>query len=478
MSIYPNLIRMKVRSYFYRVILLLVSLGLSTAELYARAGGGGGRSRGGGGGGYHSSSSYHGYHSYGGGSGGGGSLTGGEIVLILVVVGIVVIFNYYKNKGGKEAGKQDYVAPSTPAANFPEGLTPQKVESSFRTIQDAWQNKNLKDARKWISDGVYQRYTAQFAMMNKLSQVNKLSNIQVRGLRLAKVNTDGHYQTADVAISFRMDDRFISDKYPQFNESFAGDEATEYWTFIRRTDTNANKDLYNTANCPNCGAPFETQMGEISRCSGCGTLTNSGAYDWVLSEITQEDDYSPHNSMVKDQQLAALTKNDSLFAVQRVEDVASNVFMQIMEVLTGDKDKKLSRFADADTAASILAVKKQSGGFIFDRLYLNDVSLVNYDTEGERLNLHFDLTATYQRVRANGAKLELMDGDMTEHRFSMTLSKNLKALQTPEKETVYSYECPSCGAPYNDTTDDVCTYCGTPVIDLNKNWVLTGFNMG
>ncbi|MBS1685099.1 MAG: zinc-ribbon domain-containing transport protein [Bacteroidetes bacterium] len=469
---------MKVQYYFYRVILLLVSLGLSTAELYARAGGGGGRSRGGGGGGYHSSSSYHGYHSYGGGSGGGGSLTGGEIVLVLVIIGIVVIFNYYKNKGGKEAGKQDYVAPSTPAANFPEGLTPQKVESSFRTIQDAWQNKNLKDARKWISDGVYQRYTAQFAMMNKLSQVNKLSNIQVRGLRLAKVNTDGHYQTADVAISFRMDDRFISDRYPQFNESFEGDEATEYWTFIRRTDTNANKDLYSTANCPNCGAPFETQMGEISRCSGCGTLTNSGAYDWVLSEITQEDDYSPHNSMVKDQQLAALTKNDSLFAVQRVEDVASNVFMQIMEVLTGDKDKKLSRFADADTAASILAVKKQSGGFIFDRLYLNDVSLVNYDTEGERLNLHFDLTATYQRVRANGAKLELMDGDMTEHRFSMTLSKNLKALQTPEKETVYSYECPSCGAPYNDTTDDVCTYCGAPVIDLNKNWVLTGFNMG
>ncbi len=467
----------KLKRATYKIVIALLPAMLFALDVMARAGGGGGRSRSGGGGGgsYHSSG---GYHSYGGGSGGGGSLSGGEIVLVLVVIGIVVIYNYYKNKGGNEAGSQAYVAPSTPAASFPEGLTPQKVENSFRTIQDAWQNKNLKDARKWISDGVYQRYTAQFAMMNKLSQVNKLSNIQVRGLRLAKVNSDGKYQTADVAISFRMDDRFISDKYPQFNESFVGDEATEYWTFIRRGDVQADKDLYNTTNCPNCGAPFETEMGEISRCSGCGTLTNSGAYDWVLSEITQEDDYSPNNSMVKDQQLAALTQHDSLFAVQRVEDVASNVFMQIMEVLTGDSDKKLSRFADKDTAASILAVKKQSGGFIFDRLYLNDVSLTHYDTEGERLNLHFDLTATYQRVRANGAKLELMDGDMAPHSFSITLSRNLKSLQTPEKETVYSYECPSCGAPYNDTTDDVCTYCGEPVIDLDKNWVLTGFNMG
>jgi hypothetical protein len=30
-----------------------------------------------------------------------------------------------------------------------------------------------------------------------------------------------------------MDDAFISDKYPQFNESFRGDTDTEYWTFIK-----------------------------------------------------------------------------------------------------------------------------------------------------------------------------------------------------------------------------------------------------
>jgi rubrerythrin len=94
------------------------------------------------------------------------------------------------------------------------------------------------------------------------------------------------------------------------------------------------------------------------------------------------------------------------------------------------------------------------------------------------LNLVFSLTATYQRIQVAGEKLQLLDGEMSTHPFSMVLSKNLKALQTPAKETVYSYECSTCGAPYNDTTDDVCTYCGEPVIDLNKNWVLTDFTVG
>jgi hypothetical protein len=148
-----------------------------------------------------------------------------------------------------------------------------------------------------------------------------------------------------------------------------------------------------------------------------------------------------------------------------------------MEVLTGDSNKKLARFADKETAAKILQIKS-GGSFIFDRLYLNDVSLIDYNTNNEQLSLKFSLTATYQRVQPTGSTLRLMDSEMTTHPFSMVLSKNIKALRTPEKETVYSYECAACGAPYNDTTDDTCTYCGEPVIDLNKNWVLTDFQMG
>jgi uncharacterized Zn finger protein (UPF0148 family) len=462
-----------ITSALYRTYVLLALCLLYASDILARAGGGGGH-----GGGGHSSGGggYHGGGGYGYGGGGGGISPGMLVIIVIIVIVVVVVRGRMGNT--TEGGEDNYVPPSTPPPPFPEGLNEQKVQNSFLSIQDAWQKKDLKDVRRWISDGVYQRYTAQFAMMNKLSQVNKLSNIQIRGIRLAKTATDGFYRTADVAVSFSMDDSFVSDKYPQFNESFRGDSDTEFWTFIKRDDAKPGKDLYSTDSCPNCGAPLENKMGEISRCGSCGTLTNNASYDWVLSEITQQDDYQGDDTMVRDPQLHELTKNDKLFSVQRIEDIASNVFMQIMEVMTGADNKKLTRFADKDTASKILQIKSQSGNFVFDRLYLNDVSLIDYNTGNKQLNLVFSLTATYQRIQVAGERLNLLDGDMTTHPFSMVLSKNLKALQTPEKETVYSYECPSCGAPYNDTTNDVCTYCGEPVIDLNKNWVLTDFRMG
>lgn len=446
-------------------------------NVFARAGGGGGGHSSGGGG--HSSGG-GGFYS---GGGGGGSLNGGTIALIIIGIILYLVITYYmkKNKKGAAilsafgAGDDDSdSAPVVSSVPFPEGLDKEKVSSSFLSIQDAWQAKDLKKVRKWISDGVYQRFNAQFAMMNKLGQVNKLSNIRIDAVAVANTAADGPYKTADVAVSFTMDDEFISDKYPSFNQKFRGESAVEYWTFIKRNDAQTNKNLYNDNNCPNCGAPFDVSMGEISRCSACGTLTNNASYDWVLSEITQQDDYNGGTNFKRQEELHTLTKNDSLFSVQRIEDVASNVFMQIMEVMSGEPEKKLARFADEETKNEILKSKKEQGNFIFDRLYLNDVDLIDFTTANDRLNLIFAMKATYQRVQA-GEKLKLIDNDMVIKSYTMTLSKNLKALQTAEKETVFSYECATCAGPFTDTTNDVCPYCGAAVIDFNKNWVLTQF---
>ncbi|MHB8259576.1 MAG: TIM44-like domain-containing protein [Bacteroidia bacterium] len=453
---------------------------LVAQNIFARAGGGGGHSS------SHSSS-----HSSGGGdfSGSGivGGLLGGPSYIVLLIIGAVIYFliKYYmkKNKTGSallsafgedDDGDSGSLAPVTSNLSFPEGLDKEKVSTSFLSIQEAWQAKDLKKVRKWISDGAYQRFNAQFAMMNKLSQVNKLTNIKIDSVALANEGKDGHYLTADVAVSFTMDDEFISEKYPSFNQKFKGESAVEYWTFIKRNDAQANKNLYNDNNCPNCGAPFDVSMGEISRCSACGTLTNNASFDWVLSEITQQDDYNGGTNFSKLAELQELTKNDSLFSVQRIEDVASNVFMQIMEVMSGEPERKLARFADEETKQAILKDKKDQGNFIFDRLYLNDVDLKDFQIANERLNLIFSLKATYQRVQA-GEKLKLIDNDMVTKNHTMTLSKNIKALQTAEKETVFSYECATCGGPFTDTTNDICPYCGAAVVDFNRNWVLTSF---
>jgi len=123
-----------------------------------------------------------------------------------------------------------------------------------------------------------------------------------------------------------------------------------------------------------------------------------------------------------------------------------------------------------------LQERAKGEGYIFDRLYLNDVELANFYTDETKLHLVFTLKATYQRVHA-GEKLTLLDRDMVSKYYSMTLSKNLRSLQTAGKETVYSYECPGCGAPYTDTTDEKCSYCGALILDFDHNWILTQFKM-
>jgi predicted lipid-binding transport protein (Tim44 family) len=451
-------------------------------NIFARAGGGGG--------GHSSSHSSGGGHGFGGhgyyGGGGGGGMSIGTIILIIFIVVIFLIvkakmkqnktassiLNTFSGDSDDDSGSSDEGA----ALPNPEGLDNEKIKSSFMGIQEAWQAKDLKKVRKWISDGVYQRFNGQFAMMNKLSQVNKLTNIKVDGIRIARTGTDNGYKTADVAINFRMDDEFLSDKYPSFNQKFRGESATEYWTFIKKEDAKEGKNLYDSNNCPNCGAPFDVNLGEISRCGSCGTLTNNASYDWVLSEITQEDDYSAGDMFSKADELHELTKNDKLFSVQRIEDVASNVFMQVMQVLSGEPEKKLTRFATKEVAAAIIEERTKSGGYIFDRLYLNDVELSEFNKDETKLHLVFKLKTTYQRVKA-GEKLTLLDKEMVTKHYGMKLSKNLKSLQTAEKETVYSYECPGCGAPYTDTTDEKCSYCGALILDFDHNWILTGIKM-
>lgn len=450
----------------YQSGIFLACLSMS-AVAYGRVGGAGGH---GGFGGGHGG----GYGGGGGfGYGGGGGMSAPVIIIIII---LVVAYQLYMNsqKGKNDPGPGEVPQPQQKLP-FPEGLNANKVATSFYAIQDAWQHKDLKNVRKWLSDGMYQRLTTQFKMMDILGQRNELNNIRIHDIYVSDTHTDGDYQTAEVAIYFSMDDSFISDKYSQFNESYEGDSDIEYWTFIKRTDAVGEKNLYDNNNCPNCGAPFEVKMGEISRCANCNTLTNSAAYDWVLSEITQRLDYSGGAGLADDAGLKELMKGDPFFAVQRMEDIASNVCMQVLDVLSIDDRKKLTRFADDSTTDKIMGYKQNLRPFVFDRLYLNSVTLSSYREDNDMVNLYFNIRATYRRVSIEG-RLTMLDNDFVTTPITLVLSRNKSVFRAPNAaETVYSYECSSCGAPYTDTTEDHCTYCDAPVIDKQRNWVLTDF---
>jgi len=266
-------------------IFIFIVLILMTIDAFSRAGGGGG-----------------------GGSGGGDGGGIFQIILILlylpfpwnvITIGALILLGYLFRKKTKQASVLNKVPTATnlkadPAflkykqtnPGFDENAFLVKVRTAFMAIQQAWMEQETKKIRKFISDGVYQRFNVQFIMMKKLQQSNQLSQIEIHSAVVAGFRNDGDFNVLDVAIHASMKDTFVSKRFPKLN-SGGYDSFVEYWTFIRKAGAIKGGDLYNDIHCPQCGAELSEIEGETGTCPYCKTVINTGEFDWVLCEIRQ-----------------------------------------------------------------------------------------------------------------------------------------------------------------------------------------------
>jgi hypothetical protein len=65
---------------------------------------------------------------------------------------------------------------------------------------------------------------------------------------------------------------------------------SEYWTFQRSVGVQTTGRSVLDKVCPNCGAPLE--INQVGECRYCKAAVTSGRFDWVLSRIEQENEYS------------------------------------------------------------------------------------------------------------------------------------------------------------------------------------------
>lgn len=457
-------------------------------EIYARAGGGGGKRS------SSSSSSSSGSWSSGSGhySSGSGSLSWPAIIAIVIgLIVVAIVVSKLKKKGilssdgsinlGGTDDDSSYrqKIPNNGAAIITEAFMvanpgfnkdgfKEKVRISFMEIQNAWQNQNLGKVRKWISDGVYQRFNIQFEMMKKLGQKNILSNIKINEIQFVKAQTEASYSIITVGISFTMDDKFISESIPKLNESYTGDSATEYWTFVKKSGA-VEKDLYSNNNCPNCGDVLNEDGGEVSKCKSCGTVTYLGDYDWVLSEITQEDTFDIDSSFDSNDASLATIRAEEDFCIQNMEDKASNAFVQYLFASAWNNTKHFERFA---TDEVITKIKKETDEpYVYNRIYISDVSCSGYEINENSHQFTFDISYSGQRVRLKDGKVNFVDDDIDDKFATLILAKKIGA-QKP-KSKLWSHECPCCAAPYTDTTSSNCTFCGSKINSTEFDWVVT-----
>ncbi|ACF10735.1 hypothetical protein Cpar_0309 [Chlorobaculum parvum NCIB 8327] len=463
-----------------------------SAELLARAGGGGGGGGIGDGGGFSGGGGNGIDYAFNGSRGYGAPGQFDFSVVFTVFFILFILFAFFSvvakfRKKSNENAFGEPVPEATPDARidntplfpgappgFDQSAFLAKVRKAFLEVQRAWSAQSTDMMRRFISDGVYQRFNTQFKMMRLLQQGNPLSNINISMAWVDRIEQDGRYDIVHAGIKASMTDRFICALNHDLDEE-GTNEFVEYWSFIRKRGA-AGKDMYETEQCPNCGAPLPKDMGEVCKCNYCNATINSGEFDWVLAEITQQDDYRRDGDRAEkmpglDAKVAEMVTVYGDFSVQLVEDKASNAWMQMMTAKAMHNPAIMRRFV-ADDLFRQLAPKYEQNREIFNRIFLNRVTLIKAEQRDGKNILTFALTASIQRASLTGNSVRLIDPEIVEREEIMTLTRDATA--GAGKGSIYQHTCPACGAPVKDTLDLKCAFCGSTLNSTANDWVVSG----
>lgn len=476
---------------FKRQHLFILFILICTAVTFGRAGGAGSsRSSSSSSSSRSSSSSSYGSSSSSSSSG----YSKGDWKFYLAFIGLVIVINAFKSKKSKneELEKNHEDTLRAQAAIYPDGNTEgrrlgfdtylvdhpdfdevefnKKVSTAFMEIQHAWSEKDIRKVRHFLSDGMYQKFTAQFTMMNQLEQVNTLSDVSIVDLFIDSVESDGDYDIIHVGIDAQMNDSFICDFDPTLNsDSF--ENFVEYWSFIRKKSAKETN-IYNNPECPSCGGIL-SELGEQARCSFCDSLINGGEFDWVLSEISQAREYvaSLHTKNNFSDKRELLAERFTDFSIQHIEDTVSNGYMQYLVAQTTKQPNMVRRFTTDKFYTDTVLSQVEECSHIFNRLYTNEVAVYRIELTDVTATIDVRVTYTSQRVEKFLGKLEKIDLNPKEETSYVRLIRN--GSFTP-RGNLYQHSCASCGAPVENSDDTSCPYCSTVLNDSNKTWIISG----
>jgi len=485
--------------FLFIIALTFLGIPFISEELIARAGGGGGGSHGGGSHGGRSGHSSGGSSGWGHSSGGGvshGTSYGGSspfdfsslFTLIILIALLYLLFRvilFFKKgsiatnssmvsnekKSVEQVDGWKEFSAANPNFDLSEFLM--KVNKAFIEVQTSWSEQNMNHMRRFITDGVYQRFNTQFKMMKLLQQTNPLSNIKIANIWVDRIEQDGLYDIMQVGIEASMDDKFECALNHELDEEGLQD-FIEFWSFIRKRGA-PKKDIYDSDKCPNCGAPLPENIGEVCKCTHCNAMVNSGEFDWILSEITQKDDYYSNDVFSEKPGNLETTIHDMVsvygdFSVQLVEDKASNAYMQIMTAKAMHDPSVMRRFV-SDELFRQLAPKLEKNQEIFNRIFLNKVTLIGVQKKENKNILIFAIICSIQRVLVSNNRMELVDPDIITQEEVIFLTRDAQA--GAGKGSIYQHNCPSCGGPVKDTLDIKCSFCGSLLNSTANDWVVS-----
>lgn len=317
-------------------------------------------------------------------------------------------------------------------------------------IQHAWCAGDMRACRRFLSQGVYNRFRLQLKIMREIEgNKNIMADFKILGFHLWNHNRSGSFDCLTVRLNAEARDTTVnadlSDAESHKQVKAAPLTAfTEFYSFMRRRDAHsANHEK--TDQCSHCGTPFQNE-GEITKCKSCGAVAGSGTFDWVLTEITQAVEYKGNTTR----------KGMGEVSSDRLEDRASFVFWRDLMARMTAKRAYIERDATDEYLQAMVLEKQQP-------LFNVAVGAADLETFKDAE----DLSRARIRVKWSAAASRA-----AEVRHRQSLITLICPTKTAAAGGFAEHSCTSCGAPLPETDSTECSYCHSPIQGKNADWLL------
>lgn len=401
------------------------------------------------------------------------------LIFMIVILGIVifVIVKIVKGVGGLfgMGKKKDFDDSAPTAYEFNEALiddikkddpdfSPEKFMEKAKAIaerlQEAWSNGDMLPARNYVSQGVFNRFRLQLELMAEQEKVkNILESFKVMKVSVLQMSASKSYQTLHVRMFASARDVEVplnagADAVKKAVSRTPKEPFAEIYSYTRKlgVKTNTSRDWLK-GECPNCGY-VPDNFSENNKCRSCGSVYNSGEFDWVLSEITQEEEWSPASS-ADVAGLAELEGKNLSINREVIEDRASNLFWRwIYSRITGSS-APLGRDATPGFVKGFTPGKSN-----FTRTSVGAVDLVSV-SQAE------DMVTSMVKVLWSASFQKGAEPYHQENNFTLKMPLALK-----NPYGLADHSCDHCGAPLPETDALKCTYCGGELQPNVSDWLL------
>jgi uncharacterized tellurite resistance protein B-like protein len=344
-----------------------------------------------------------------------------------------------------------------------------RTATAFLKIQEAWSRQDMGPARAFVSDGVMERFTIQIEMQKADNIRNDLSAVNVMDCAIVEAESDAHFDTLHVRLQASAVDVDVSlTDGRRIGGSGQSEPFVEIWSFLRRPGAlSLQKPGPIEGYCPSCGAPL--LIADAAQCGSCKAWVNSGQYDWVLSEITQESEWAVRGSGAEVPGFTALAQQDPTLNTQFLEDRASVAYWRWQLALSQGNARALLPVATPDFCKAWES-DADAHRFRFRDAAVGAVEVRAFES-GETMNLaHVAVRWSGDQYLSGDFRAQGMGHLLREHVFILGRSA---AARTDENNGLNSCRCPNCGAPPASREDARCSYCGTAFNDGSRQWVVT-----